>query len=76
MDRVKDKVALVTGGGKGIGKSACLLLAREGAAVAVTDIDEEAGREVAEEIRREGGKAEFYRLDVSSENGKDQEVFG
>ncbi|MDP8236766.1 MAG: glucose 1-dehydrogenase [Candidatus Erginobacter occultus] len=67
MDRVKDKVALVTGGGKGIGKSACLLLAREGAAVAVTDIDEEAGREVVEEIRREGGKAEFYRLDVSSE---------
>jgi len=67
MDRVKGKVALVTGGGKGIGKSACLLLAREGAAVAVTDIDEEAGREVAEEIRRQGGKAEFYRLDVSSE---------
>lgn len=67
MDRVKGKVALVTGGGKGIGKSACLLLAREGAAVAVTDIDEEAGREVAEEIRREGGKAEFFRLNVTSE---------
>ncbi len=67
MDRVKDKVALVTGGGNGIGKSACLLLAREGAAVAVTDIDEKAGREVVEKIRREGGEAEFYRLDVSSE---------
>lgn len=67
MDRVKDKVALVTGGGNGIGKSACLLLAREGAAVAVTDIDEEAGREVVEEIIREGREAAFYRLDVSSE---------
>ncbi len=67
MDRVKDKVALVTGGAKGIGKSACLLLAREGAAVVVTDIDDAAGQKVVEEIRREGGKGEFYRLDVSSE---------
>ena len=67
MDRVKDKVAVVTGGGKGIGKAACLMLAREGAAVAVTDIDEEAGREVVSEIESGGGKAEFYRLDVSAE---------
>ena len=67
MDRVKDKVAVVTGGAKGIGKSACLLLAREGAAVAVTDIDDDAGREVVEEIRREGGEAEYFRLDVAEE---------
>lgn len=39
MNRVKDKVAIVTGGAVGIGRSACILLAREGAKVAITDIN-------------------------------------
>jgi len=67
MNRVKDKVAVVTGAGKGIGRAACILLAREGAAVAVTDIDEEAGKKVVSEIETDGGRAKFFRLDVASE---------
>lgn len=48
MDRVKGKVAIVTGGALRIGRSACHLLAKEGAAVAVTDIlDEEGARAAA-----------------------------
>lgn len=67
MDRLKGKVALVTGGAMGIGRSACLLMAREGAKVAVTDLDEGQGASVAEEIRAQGGEAAFWRLDVASE---------
>ncbi|MBD3237983.1 MAG: glucose 1-dehydrogenase [Candidatus Eisenbacteria bacterium] len=69
MDRVKGKVAIVTGGAKGIGKSACLHLAAQGAQVAVTDVAEEEGRQVTEEIRAQDGEAEFWTLDVSDESG-------
>jgi len=51
------KVAIVTGGGNGIGKACCLMLADAGASVAVTDLKEEDARRVAEEIRNNGGKA-------------------
>ncbi|MGE5488593.1 MAG: SDR family NAD(P)-dependent oxidoreductase [bacterium] len=67
MDRVKGKVAIVTGGALGIGRSACLLLAREGAAVAVTDVLEAEGKKTTDEIVASGGKARFWKLDVSSE---------
>jgi len=67
MGRVNKKVALVTGGAMGIGKATCLLLAKEGAAVAVTDINREAGEAVANEIRENGGKAIFYQHNVTSE---------
>jgi len=67
MNRLKGKVALVTGGAVGIGKSVCLLMAREGAKVAVTDVDEAQGTAVVEQIRKADGEAEFWRLDVSSE---------
>ena len=56
MDRVKGKVAIVTGGALGIGRSACLLLAREGAAVAVTDVLEAEGKKTTDEIVASGGK--------------------
>ncbi|SFV15223.1 SDR family oxidoreductase [Pseudoduganella namucuonensis] len=62
MGRVDGKVALVTGAGSGLGRADALLLAREGARVVVTDINEEAGRQVAREC---GGV--FVRHDVSSE---------
>src|SRR5438094_869472 len=62
MKRVEGKVVLITGAGSGLGKADALLLAREGARVVVTDVNEEAGRQVA----REGGGV-FVRHDVSSE---------
>jgi NAD(P)-dependent dehydrogenase (short-subunit alcohol dehydrogenase family) len=67
MGRVKGKVAIVTGGALGIGKATCLLLAKEGAQVAVTDILDKEGQEVVKEIKRSGGVALFWHLDVSNE---------
>jgi NAD(P)-dependent dehydrogenase (short-subunit alcohol dehydrogenase family) len=63
MNRVKDKVVVVTGGAKGIGEAACQLLAREGAHVAITDIDP-AGEDVAAVIRAAGGDAWFWPLNT------------
>jgi 2-hydroxycyclohexanecarboxyl-CoA dehydrogenase len=67
MKRFEAKVAVVTGGGSGIGRATCLRFAEEGAAVAVAEIDEARGKEVAEEIGRAGGKAIFVRTDVADE---------
>jgi NAD(P)-dependent dehydrogenase (short-subunit alcohol dehydrogenase family) len=65
--RVHNKVALVTGAGSGIGQAAATLLAREGAAVLVADIDDKVARAVAAEVAAGGGKAEPLPLDVSDE---------
>ncbi|MBR9977465.1 MAG: glucose 1-dehydrogenase [Bacteroidetes bacterium] len=68
MKRVKGKVAVVTGGALGIGRAACLLLAREGAKVAVTDIADEEGEKVTEEIKELGGFAKYWHVDTSNED--------
>jgi len=68
MGRVEGKVAIVSGAARGLGKGIALLLAKEGAKVAVTDILEDLGKETAEEIRREGGEALFIKHDVTSED--------
>jgi NAD(P)-dependent dehydrogenase (short-subunit alcohol dehydrogenase family) len=60
------KVALVTGGGSGIGQAACHLYAREGAKVVVSDIDEKGGNETVRAIQASGGDAAFVRADASS----------
>jgi NAD(P)-dependent dehydrogenase (short-subunit alcohol dehydrogenase family) len=73
MNRVKDKVALVTGGALGIGKATCELLAKEGAKVAITDIKDE-GKTVAQDIQNCGGEAQYWHLDVSKES-EVQKVF-
>ncbi len=67
MQRVKGKVAVVTGGALGIGRAACLLLAREGAKVAVTDIADEEGEEVTGDIKEAGGTARYWHVDTSNE---------
>ncbi len=63
--RLKDKVALITGAGSGIGRASALLFTQEGAKMVVVDWDEEAGRATAEAIRSAGGQATFVRADVS-----------
>jgi NAD(P)-dependent dehydrogenase (short-subunit alcohol dehydrogenase family) len=63
---LKGKVALVTGGASGIGRATALLFAREGAAVAVVDLNKHKGKAVAETIIIEGGKAIFVHADVSN----------
>ncbi len=67
MDRVKDKVAIVTGGGSGIGEATAKLLAQEGAAVAVVDIDDKNGQRVTEEIKAAGGKAAYWHMNIAGE---------
>ncbi len=67
MSRLDNKVAVVTGGALGIGRACCEQLAREGARVAVTDIRADEGQQVAEQIRNDGGSAQYWDLDVSSE---------
>ena len=65
--QVQGKVALVTGGASGIGEAVCELLAREGASVAVTDVDDLKGPEVVARIKKAGGEASFWHHDVTSE---------
>ena len=59
------KVALVTGGGSGIGRATCLAMAREGAQVMVADIVVEGGQETVSLVKNAGGEATFIRADVS-----------
>lgn len=68
MGRVQGKVVLVTGAATGIGRSASILLAREGAKVAVTDVKHEDAHETVRLIREAGGHAEYWALDVTCED--------
>lgn len=70
--RLKDKVALITGGASGIGKASCLLFAREGAKVVVVDLKQEAADATAKEIQSAGGEARGFAADVS--RAKDAEA--
>ena len=69
MGRMDNKIALVTGGAKGIGQATCQLLAAEGAQVAIADIDDGEGERTATQIRAAGGMARYWRLDVADEDG-------
>ncbi|HMM28631.1 MAG TPA: glucose 1-dehydrogenase [Aggregatilineaceae bacterium] len=65
MHGLEGKVAIVTGGGSGIGQSTALAYAREGVKVVVSDVDEQGGNETVRLIEAQGGEARFVRADVS-----------
>ena len=65
MGALGGKRALITGGASGIGRAAALLFAREGAAVAVADLNETGGQAIVDQIQDEGGKAVFIYCDVT-----------
>ena len=69
MNRVLGTVALITGGAKGIGRSAALLLASEGAKIVISDLDETHGNAVVAEIKKAGGEAVFFKQNVTDEDG-------
>lgn len=67
MDRLKGKVAIVTGGALGIGRACAIRMAEEGAAIAVFDILDSQGEALAAELARRGFPSRYWHVDVSSE---------
>jgi NAD(P)-dependent dehydrogenase (short-subunit alcohol dehydrogenase family) len=65
--RLKDKVAFITGGGSGIGRSTCLLFAKEGAKIVCMDINEKAGMETIKLVEGHGGEIVFIRGNIAHE---------
>lgn len=74
MRRLSGRIAIVTGGGGGIGGATCRRLAREGAAVGVLDLDQEAAAAVAAAIEAEGGRALALRCDITRREEVDAAV--
>jgi len=67
MKRLENKVAIVTGGGRGLGKLFCLAMAEEGARIVSADILEKDSLQTAQEIKKTGGSAISLKVDVTSE---------
>jgi len=67
MNRLKDKVAIITGSGEGIGRATAELFAEEGATVVIAERNAVSGRDAAEAINRTGGRALFIETDVAKE---------
>lgn len=63
--RLKDKVALITGAGSGIGMEAALLFSSEGAGIVAVDVNDDAGKETVKQVESKGGKAIYVHADVS-----------
>ncbi len=63
--RIKDKVAIITGGGSGIGRETALLFSKEGAKIVIADFDEDTSKATLNEIKISGGEAIFVKTDVT-----------
>jgi NAD(P)-dependent dehydrogenase (short-subunit alcohol dehydrogenase family) len=74
LDRVNGKVAIITGAANGIGEATAKLMAKEGAKVAIVDIDDENGKRVTKEIKSAGGVADFWHMNVTHA-GEVEKVF-
>lgn len=68
MSRVDGKIAIITGGASGIGAASARLLANEGATVIVTDVNDEDGKLVSDDISSSGGRAKYIHQDVTQES--------
>ena len=74
MDRMRNKIALITGGGGGIGRSVAELFAAEGAKVCVAEIRRDLGEETARAVRAAGGEAIFVETDVTEPESVERAV--
>src|SRR3989338_3083621 len=72
--RLKNKVAIITGAGSGIGRASALAFAREGAKVVVADWVEEGGKETVNLIKKQEGQAVFVKVDVSQASDVEQMI--
>ncbi|MHB8279696.1 MAG: SDR family NAD(P)-dependent oxidoreductase [Candidatus Humimicrobiaceae bacterium] len=63
--RLKDKVSVITGAGRGIGRASAMLFAKEGSIIVIADIDEEGGQKTRSDIIENGGQAIFIKTDLS-----------
>jgi NAD(P)-dependent dehydrogenase (short-subunit alcohol dehydrogenase family) len=73
-DRLKDRVALITGGGGGIGRACALRFASEGALVCAVDLDADLAAETARDVEAAGGRALSFALDVTNEGENNEAV--
>lgn len=65
MKRLENKVAIITGGADGIGKATAIRFAAEGAIAIIWDLNEDKGIKLVEDIRMEGGEADFYKVNTA-----------
>jgi len=72
--RLKNKIAIITGAGSGIGRAIALAFSKEGAKIVVADWSEQGGETTVEQIKKQKGKAIFVKTDVSKANDIDQMV--